>query len=543
MVKKRKKDSNKIFHEDNAKSNQSEQDKTEILNSEERPLLNQKAYREKIQIAVTSIIASSALTISKFIIAFLTNSLGLLSEGMHSGLDVFAALMTLYAVRISRKPPDPEHNYGYAKFESLASLGAVLLLFAVAGWILYEGFERIFHKHVTPEVTVFSFGVLVSSIVVDYWRSRALYRVANKYGSQAIEADALHFRVDMLTSAVVLVGLAIVFFIQIPNADAYAAIVVAILIVYTSLGLGRRTLDVLLDKAPKGIQGQIHESITGFEGIRRAHSIRVRKVGSDTFVDLHIEVPRIYTHDKAHKIATNVENKIKTEILPNSDVVVHVDAVEDDMTETIKDKIRLISEDFPAVKNIHSIYLSNVVLDTSDAEEQNKRSDKLLQSLHLYLDVQMDDKLDFKIAHGVVDEFEKKIKMEIPNIVRITTHIETDMDVESSVGQEEFADQPFLNKIKEMALSIKGVTECNDISLVYVKKELHITLTIKINPQHITSDNEIFGDTDKNSTITNSNNHSNDISVEKAHTISTLVQNLLLQNTSASRVIVHAEPV
>lgn len=160
----------------------------------------------------------------------------------------------------------------------------------------------------------------------------------------------------------------------------------------------------------------------------------------------------------------------------------------------------------------------------------------------------MDDKLDFKIAHAVVDEFEKKIKMEIPNIVRITTHIETDMDVESSVGQEEFADQPFLDRIKEMALSIKGVSECNDISLVYVKEELHITLTIKINPGHIKSETGIFDDeADKNSThISSSSNSSsnqrNDISVEKAHSISTMVQNLLLQNTRASRVIVHAEP-
>ena len=114
----------------------------------DQALLNQLAYNEKIRIAITSIIASSSLTISKFIIAIYTNSLGLLSEGMHSGLDVLAALMTLYAIRISRKPPDPEHNYGYAKFESLTSLGAVLLLFIVAGWIFYEGLERIFFKPV-----------------------------------------------------------------------------------------------------------------------------------------------------------------------------------------------------------------------------------------------------------------------------------------------------------------------------------------------------------------------------------------------------------
>lgn len=504
----------------------------------DQALLNRLAYNEKIQIAITSIIASASLTVSKFIIAIYTNSLGLLSEGMHSGLDVLAALMTLYAIRISRKPPDPEHNYGYAKFESLTSLGAVLLLFIVAGWIFYEGLERIFFKQVVPEITVFSFGILIVSIVVDYGRSRALYKVAGKYGSQAIEADALHFRVDMLTSFVVLVGLAIVYFLGIPNADAYSAITVAGLIVYTSLGLGRRTLDVLLDKAPKGIQGQIHESITGFEGIKKAHSIRVRKVGKDTFVDLHIEVPRIFTHDKAHRIATSVEYKIKNEILPNSDVVVHVDAVEDYLTETIKDKIRLISEDFPSIKNVHSIYLSNIVVnETSDRSKNNETSENSLQLLHLYLDVQMDDKLSFKIAHGVVDDFEKKIKEEVQNIKRITTHIETDLDIESSVGREEMADQTFLERIKKMALSIEGVSDCDEISLVYVKNELHITLTIKINPLSIKSQ-----DRSSDSVPSASSNPDDSLSVEKAHDISTQVQNLLLENTNAARVIVHAEP-
>jgi len=504
----------------------------------DQALLNQLAYNEKIQIAITSIIASASLTVSKFIIAVYTNSLGLLSEGMHSGLDVLAALMTLYAIRISRKPPDPEHNYGYAKFESLTSLGAVLLLFIVAGWIFYEGLERIFFKQVVPEITVFSFGILIVSIVVDYGRSRALYKVAGKYGSQAIEADALHFRVDMLTSFVVLVGLAIVYFLGIPNADAYSAITVAGLIVYTSLGLGRRTLDVLLDKAPKGIQGQIHESITGFEGIKKAHSIRVRKVGKDTFVDLHIEVPRIFTHDKAHRIATSVEYKIKNEILPNSDVVVHVDAVEDYLTETIKDKIRLISEDFPSIKNVHSIYLSNIVVnETSDRSKNNETGENSLQLLHLYLDVQMDDKLSFKIAHGVVDDFEKKIKEEVQNIKRITTHIETDLDIESSVGREEMADQTFLERIKKMALSIEGVSDCDEISLVYVKNELHITLTIKINPLSIKSQ-----DRSSDSIPSSSSNPDDSLSVEKAHDISTQVQNLLLENTNAARVIVHAEP-
>ncbi len=525
---------------------------------------NNIIHKEKINVAITSIIASLALTVSKIIIALLTNSLGILSEGMHSGLDVLAATMTLYAIRMAGKPPDPEHHYGYAKFESLTSLGEVILLLATAAWIMYEGLERLlFFVHTGPEITIFSFGVMISSIIVDFGRSRALYKTANKYGSQALEADALHFRMDMLTSSIVLVGLTVVYLFGIRNADTIAAMTVSILIVYTSLGLGRRTLDVLLDKAPKGIQARIMESITGFEGIKNVHRIRVRKVGKDTFVDLHIEVPRTFSHDKAHRIATNVENKIKYDVLSNSaaDVIVHVDAVKDVATETIRDKVRLIAADFPLIKNVHSIYLSwmaitDTIIDTDNTTDLRDRGEKQDQQtpqekesryppLHLYLDIQMDNSLGLKEAHSIIDDFEKKVKEEIPSVQCITTHIETELDIESNIGHEEIADQSYLEKIKKIALSVNGVTECRDIALMYVGTDLHITMTIKLNLNY--SDKRIkkeprnigyFND-DYNK---RRNNDGSSISIEKAHEITTIVQNLVIENTGAKRVIVHAEP-
>ena len=246
---------------------------------------------------------------------------------------------------------------------------------------------------------------------------------------------------------------------------------------------------VLLDKAPKGIQSQILESIKGFEGVKKAHNIRVRKVGGETFVDLHIDVPRVFTHDKAHRIATNVENKIRSELLPNSDLIVHVDAVEDAFEETLKEKIRLIAADFPSIKNIHSLYLSKIIASeansNSNSNEKHKsesQNDKTSSSsLHLYLDIQIDNTLNFKTAHDIIDEFEKNIKEKIPNINRITTHIETESDTESSIGHEEYIDKELLKKIKSLVLSVGGVSECRDIALVKIDNELHITLTIKIN--------------------------------------------------------------
>ena len=496
-------------------------------------------HKEKTKVALISIIASASLALFKFVIAQMTGSLAILSEALHSGLDIMAAIMTLYAIRMVIRPPDLEHPYGYAKFESLTSLAETILLFVAAGWIFYDGFQRIFFIHSEPEITFFSFAVMIVSILVDYSRSKTLYRIAHKYGSQALEADALHFKTDMLTSGVVLVGLVVVYLFGISNADSYAAIIVAGVIVYTSLGLGRRTLDVLLDKAPKGIQGQILESITGFEGVKNVHSVRVRKVSSETFVDLHIEVPRIYTHDKAHKIATNVENKIRNEILPNSDVVVHVDAIEDNLTETIKDKIMLIATNYPAIKNVHSLYLSTPNDQNIDSIKKNKsnalslRNESNRMFLHLYLDVQIDSMLDLKTAHDIVDDFERKIKEEISSIKNITTHIETEADIESSIGKEEtIIDQSFINKIKNIALSVDGVSDCKDIALVFAGNEVHITLTIKLNSLYLKADSDVNKDDFNN----------NKLSVVLAHKIATNLQNKILENTDATRVVIHTEP-
>ena len=496
-------------------------------------------HKEKTKVALISIIASASLALFKFVIAQMTGSLAILSESLHSGLDIMAAIMTLYAIRMVIRPPDLEHPYGYAKFESLTSLAETILLFVAAGWIFYDGFQRIFFIHSEPEITFFSFAVMIVSILVDYSRSKTLYRIAHKYGSQALEADALHFKTDMLTSGVVLVGLVVVYLFGISNADSYAAIIVAGVIVYTSLGLGRRTLDVLLDKAPKGIQGQILESITGFEGVKNVHSVRVRKVSSETFVDLHIEVPRIYTHDKAHKIATNVENKIRNEILPNSDVVVHVDAIEDNLTETIKDKIMLIATNYPTIKNVHSLYLSTPNDQNIDSIKKNKsnalslRNESNRMFLHLYLDVQIDSMLDLKTAHDIVDDFERKIKEEISSIKNITTHIETEADIESSIGKEETTiDQSFINKIKNIALSVDGVSDCKDIALVFAGNEVHITLTIKLNSLYIKADSDVNKDDFNN----------NKLSVVLAHKIATNLQNKILENTDATRVVIHTEP-
>jgi cation diffusion facilitator family transporter len=500
------------------------------------------AHMQKVNVVIISIIASAGLMILKLSIGVLTNSLGILSEAMHSGLDFIAALMTLYAIRMILRPSDLTFTYGYGKFESLSSLAQIILLFVVAGWISYEGFNRIFFEDIRPEITIYSFLVMAVSIGIDYGRSRALYKAARKFDSQALEADGLHFKTDMFSSAIVIAGLLVALLSDIPNADAYAAIAVAAVIIYTSLGLGRRTLGVLLDKAPKGIYRQVTEAVSGLDGATRPHNIRIRNIGSETLVEMHIEVPRTFTHDRAHKVATSIEQKIK-HLLPSSEVLVHVDATES-ANETIFDKIRLVAAETEGIRNVHSIHLSKISsplltsstsspLSSSTQDDYHAGlnevdgksfhlSDKSM--LHLYLDVQMGLDLDLNTAHSIVDSFEARLKNEIPQIGDVTTHLEIESPIEGSrmTGTEKRVNHDYLQKIKEAVLSVDEVVAFKDIRVFdNVNGEQHITLTVNI--------------TSKKGSIKTS------ITLDDAHRIATKVQNMIIDKTEATRVVVHTE--
>ena len=217
----------------------------ETLNSETLPL------REKQNVALASVLAAAALTALKFGVGLSTGSLGVLSDGAHSGLDLIAAGVTYFSVRVADKPADSSHPFGHGKVEHLSAFVETALLLITCAWISIEAILRLFfHEvHVTP--SLWAFGVMGVSIVVDTFRSRSLARVAQKYNSQALEADALHFSTDVYSSGVVILGLLLVFVSErwgmprLELADPVAALVVAGIVISISLRLGRRTVDAL----------------------------------------------------------------------------------------------------------------------------------------------------------------------------------------------------------------------------------------------------------------------------------------------------------
>lgn len=231
---------------------------------------------EKEQVALTSIAASAALTVAKGVIGVLTGSLAIVSEAGHSLIDLGATVLTYGAVRVSGKPADEEHQYGHGKFESVSALAQTALLFGLSAVVIWHAVERLLGAPEHVDANIWAFGVIALSVVVDFFRARALTRTARKTSSHALEADALHFSSDLWASLAVLVGLGGVR-LGLPWADTVAALVVAVLICIAGWRLGRRTIDTLTDTAPRGAAGQISAvaarvpGVVNVERVRRPH--------------------------------------------------------------------------------------------------------------------------------------------------------------------------------------------------------------------------------------------------------------------------------
>lgn len=281
---------------------------------------------EKKRVALLSVGAAIFLTGSKLIIGLITGSLGILSEALHSALDLVAAIITYFAVRISDKPGDKHHHYGHGKVENLSALIETALLIITCIWIIYEAIQRIMSGNLKIEVTVMSYVVIGGSIIIDYWRSRALSKVAKKYNSQALEADALHFSTDIWSSLVVLLGLLCSNF-GYYYADTIAALGVAIIVTTVSYRLGIRSINVLLDRAPDKITPQIELLLSSQKDILSFQNLRVREGGATVFTNFTIKVDPELSIGKAHAIADNIEAQIRS-AFPKSEINIHIEPAE-----------------------------------------------------------------------------------------------------------------------------------------------------------------------------------------------------------------------
>lgn len=348
-------------------------------------------------------VAAVLLTVTKLTVGAITNSLGIISEALHSSIDLIAAIMTLYAVRAAARPPDADHMYGHEKVESLSSLGETALLFITCAWIVYESFNRLFNGAVV-ELGVEALVVMLLSIVVDYTRSRALMRTAKKYKSQALEADAIHFSTDLISSAVVIVGILLTM-ANFQYFDSIAALGVAIVTAVIGYRLLKRSVHTLMDGAPAGLSDTIAGEIMTVPGIHRVERVRVRESGAITFVEATVFIDQVLPVEQGHRLTEKVEQRIRLAV-PNSDVIVHAEPICLE-NASLEDRIRAEGATMPEVRSVHNIVIT---------DEPEGR----LVEFH----VELDGELTVEEGHESASRLEEKVASLDTCIAKVVSHIE-----------------------------------------------------------------------------------------------------------------------
>jgi cation diffusion facilitator family transporter len=427
-----------------------------------------RADQDKRWVAMSSLAAAFLLTGTKLGIGLWTNSLGILSEALHSGLDLVAAAVTLWAVRVSSRPADREHTYGHGKIENLSALFETMLLLVTCVWIIHEAAQRLFFdKKFDLTVNAWAFVVVILSIVVDISRSRALKRAADKYSSQALEADALHFSTDVWSSLVVLFGLCGVFVGEtfkigwLKQADAVAALGVAVIVIWISMRLGKKSVDDLLDTVPAKLQEQVFAAARQVAGVEDVTRLRVRRSGPEVFADVTLTVGRGAAFERAHDIAHEVEAAVGV-VLHNADVVVHVEpgvSGEEDVTTVV----RLLAARHGLGAHGIRIY-----------EEDQQR--------WLELHIEVNESLLLDEAHRQATEFEKALRRNLPGVTRIITHIEPIGDAVATVRAQRGGLPEVQKAIADFLQDYPSPVKAHDVRVQQVGGESAVSFHVTLAP-------------------------------------------------------------
>ena len=451
--------------------------------------------KEKKFIALTSVAAAVFLTSFKLGIGLWTNSLGILSEAAHSGLDLLAAVITLLAVTFADRPADEDHQYGHGKVENISAFIETLLLVLTCAWIIWEGIDRLLNHATHVETNIWSFIVMGTSIVIDVSRSRALYRVAKKHHSQALEADALHFSSDVWSSLTVIGGL---FFVWIgyPEFDAISAITVALLVLFVSYRLGRRTIDALMDRVPHDLLKEVEGAIKSVEGVEELRKLRIRPSGAHIFIDAIIGIRRTIPFQSAHAIMDSIERAVLL-LHPNADVVVHSEPFEA-KDETIIDKIRMIVMD----KGLRAPH--NIEVHLTEGK------------YFIDFDIEYAEGKTFTEAHNITSDIEQQIQNELQSVDKVTIHMEEYHPSERVLTNVTDAEIQLSKEIHTITKQHRDVFACNDLTLLKEGTRYNASLTCQL---------------DKMKTL------------DEVHQIISEVETLLLQRfKQLRRITIHAEP-
>jgi cation diffusion facilitator family transporter len=359
-------------------------------------------HTAKSRVAAISVFASAAMAAAKFVVGVAIGSLALISEALHSSVDVVATAITWMVVRVSDRPADDEHHYGHGKFESLSALGVIAMLYVLAGGILVESWSRLREGAPPPTITAVPFIVLLVDIAVNFWRARALDRAAHDTKSQALAADALHFASDVLGSVAVIVGL-VLSALGFRWGDAAAAVAVAAMIAALGLRMARSTVETLLDRAPAGAADKATAAIGAVPGVVGVERLRVRMVGATHFIDAIVKVPRTFPIDRVEEIKRKAQEAVSV-ALEDADLTFTAVPVARN-NESIRERIMVIARNSGLA--IHHVTVHD-----------------LGGKLTVSIDLEVDGEMALTAAHDIAQDLERHIRDEFGEDVEVDTHIE-----------------------------------------------------------------------------------------------------------------------
>jgi cation diffusion facilitator family transporter len=465
-------------------------------------------HSAKRSAALFSVLAAFGVTLLKLLTGLFTGSLGMLSEAAHSGIDLIAAGITLFSVQVSDRPADADHTYGHGKIESLSAAIESVLMLASCVWILTEAIQRIaFRQHLTLKFSIWPFLVLLLSITVDYTRSRKLHLIANETKSEALEADAIHFRTDIWSSCAVLLGLAATYAGErwhIPAlelADPIAAILVAAIILHVTWNLARRTVDALTDATPPETRAQTRDmmrELANIDGVLSVDRVRTRRSGPSYFADVTLGMPRNLTFQRSEQITMAATAAVQRH-LPGADVVVHSIPTAS-LAETVHDRIRAVAS------------RSNLAIHDVSVQEFN-------HTLHVEQHLEVDENMPLRAAHALVTQLESEIRREVPQISNILTHIESEpATIERPASLER--DRQLEVRLRRVAATFPEIL---DIHEVFVTRTHHSGADrIQVNCHCTLPD---------------------DLPMSRVHEIITALEDAFkLEDPEVSRLLIHPEP-
>ena len=457
---------------------------------------------EKRRVSLHSMLAAAVMTLLKLAAGLLSGSLGVLSDAAHSGLDMVGSALTFFSVRVSDKPADEDHTYGHGKVENLSSFGEVMLMAVSSGWIIWEAIRRMLYHSVELHHSIWPVLVVLSSIGVDFWRSRRLRAVAKLTGSPALATDAFHFASDIWSSVAVLCGLGASWVGTqygigwLRYADPLAAVVVSLLILRLTLRLGHEAVAVLMDEIPAQTRRQIVREVEQVPGVLAVEQARVRRAGAGYFADLTLALPRRFTFEHTGELVRSATAAVQR-ALPEADVVIHT-VPRQARAESIFDRVRAV-----AARNNVSVHELSV----------QSHHGRLRVEQHL----ELDEKMPLLAAHGFVTAMEAEILRETPEIDSVLTHIESEPATIEPPEEMVAEDRKIESAMRDAARFFPEIVDVHEIKVAHSGE--HISLSC-----HCTLPD--------------------DLTMQRVHQVITgLEDRFKLECPEVQRVLIHPEPV